>query len=52
MILRGELLTGCKDAVGHGLWLEWFRSNEAYCGFSEDTAERYNLLYTFRDRLN
>jgi DUF3102 family protein len=50
MIRLGEMLAALKDGVGHGNWMSYFRENEGYCGFSEDTGERYMRLYKYRDR--
>ena len=51
MILLGEALTTLKSDVEQGKWLEWYRANAGYCGFSEDTAERYMRLYRNRELL-
>jgi hypothetical protein len=51
MIQLGADLTALKKDVGYGAWLEWFRANAPYLGFSEDTAENYMRLYKRRDRL-
>jgi hypothetical protein len=48
MIQLGAELTALKDDVGYGQWLKWFRANEGYLGFGEDTAERYLRLYENR----
>jgi hypothetical protein len=51
MILLGEALTTLQRDVEPGKWLEWCRANAGYCGFGEDTAERYMRLYRNRELL-
>jgi hypothetical protein len=43
----GQLFTGLKEFVGHGLFLNWLEAN---LDISERSAQQYMKLYRYQDK--